>query len=110
MLFGGALRLVLAAPMRQLRAGRGWDAIALSVTAVDEATKTAVPLGTVRVVDDGPSTYAVDASPLLARFRGKTARLVFAADRTWRPSEVMTGSLDHRELSVMVIAAGSAPR
>jgi hypothetical protein len=105
-----ALRLVLAAPMRQLRAGRGWDAIALSVTAVDEATKTAVPLGTVRVVDDGPSTYAVDASPFLARFRGKTARLVFAADRTWRPSEVMTGSLDHRELSVMVIAAGSAPR
>jgi hypothetical protein len=105
-----SLRLVLAAPIRQLRAGRGWDAIALSVTAVDEATKTAVPLGTVRVVDDGPSTYTVDASPFLARFRGRTARLVLAADRTWRPSELMMGSRDHRELSVMVIAAGSAPR
>lgn len=105
-----SLQLMLAAPIRQLRAGRGWDAIALSVTAVDEATKTAVPLGTIRVAEDGPSSYTVDAARFLARFRGRTARLVLAADRTWRPSEVVTGSRDDRELSVMVIAAGSAPR
>jgi hypothetical protein len=105
-----SLQLSLAAPIQQLRAGLGWDAIALSVTAVDEATSTAVPLGTVRVAADGPSVYTLDAARYLARFRGRTARLVLAADRTWRPSQVVTGSRDDRELSVMVIAAGSPPR
>ncbi|MBV8199748.1 MAG: hypothetical protein JOZ15_03900, partial [Acidobacteria bacterium] len=104
------LQLVLATPLRQLRAAFGWSAIALSVTAVDEATRTAVPLGTVRVANDGPSTYTLDASPFFARFRGRPARLLLAADRTWRPSEVMAGSRDRRELSVQVISAGSAPR
>jgi hypothetical protein len=104
-----SLQLVLAAPIRLLRAARGWDAIVLSVTAIDEATRTAVPLGTVRVTDDGPSAYTVDASPFLARFGGRSARLLLAADHTWRPSEVM-GSRDYRDLSVMVLAAGSAPR
>lgn len=103
-----SLQLVLAAPIRQLREQRGWEAITLSVTAIDEATSTAVPLGTVRVAEDGPSPYTVDPSPFLSRFRGKTARLVLVADRTWRPSEVLAGSQDHRDLSVIVMTAGSA--
>lgn len=104
-----SLQLVLAAPISQLRAARGWSAIALSVTAIDETTNTAVTLGTIRVNEDGPRAYAVDASPFLLRFRGRSARLVLEADRTWRPTEVLPGSQDPRNLSVILVTAGSAP-
>jgi hypothetical protein len=104
-----SLQLVLAAPISRLRAKRGWEAITLAVTAVEEATGTAVPLGTVRVAEDGPSPYVIDAAPFLARFRGRSARLVLAADHTWRPSEVLDGSQDPRDLSVIVMAVGPAP-
>jgi hypothetical protein len=103
-----SLQLTLASPISQLRAQRGWDAITVSVTAIDEVTNAAVPLGKVRVAADGPSVYTVDPSPFLARFRGRTARLVLTADRTWRPSELL-GSQDTRELSVMVMTVGTAP-
>lgn len=105
-----SLRFMLAAPISQLRAQRGWEAIVLSVTAIDEVTNTAVPLGTVRVAADGPSAYTVDTSPFLSRFRGRSARLVLEADHTWRPSEIMAGSQDPRDLSVIVMAADSAPQ
>jgi hypothetical protein len=104
-----SLQLVLATPLSQLRARRGWEAIGIAVTAIDEATGTAVPLGTVRVTGNGSGAYSVDSLPFLSRFRGGAARLVLEADRTWRPSEVLAGSQDHRELSVMVLTAGSAP-
>jgi len=104
-----SLQLILAAPVSDLRAQRGWDAIGVAVTAVDEATAEEVPLGTVRVAENGPRAYTLDISPYFARFPRKTARLVLAADRTWRPSEVLAGSQDHRELSVIVVFVGSTP-
>jgi len=103
-----ALQLVLAAPLSDLRAKRGWEAIVVAVTAIDEATSTPVPLGTVRVAENGPRAYTLDLSPFLARFRGRTARLVLLADRTWRPSDVLAGSQDNRDLSVLVVSAGPA--
>ncbi|HEX5719792.1 MAG TPA: hypothetical protein VF179_26795 [Thermoanaerobaculia bacterium] len=104
-----ALQLLLAAPIAELQAKKGWEAILVSVTAVDETTKAAVPLGTVRITQDGPSVYTVDPSPFLSRSPGGKAILVLEADRTWRPGEVLAGSQDQRDLSILVVTAGSAP-
>jgi hypothetical protein len=104
-----SVQLVLASPIGQLREKLGWEAITVAVTAIDEMTRTAVPLGTIRVAEDGPSVYTVDASPFISRFRGRSARLVFEADRTWRPSEVLEGSQDPRDLSILVMTVGPGP-
>ena len=104
------LRLVLVAPMSQVGAALGIDALVLRVTAVDETSGATVTLGSLRVTADQPREYVIDASPYVSRFGTGLARLVLEADRTWRPIDVLAGSQDRRALSVMVISATSVAR
>ncbi len=96
----------LAAPVTELRRAGVGD-VAVEVTVVDEAIGWAVTLGTLRVARDGPQLYRLDATPFLGRLgNGRPVHLVLTADRTWKPAQILAGSRDPRDLSVMVLAAG----
>ncbi|HEV8630428.1 MAG TPA: hypothetical protein VGV61_08930 [Thermoanaerobaculia bacterium] len=100
------LSFVLAAPMDQLRAA-GIAELDVAVTAVDEATARAVPLGMLKVNTPGIQLHRLDATPFLSGLGdGRRVHLVLAAHRTWRPVDVLPASSDPRELSIMVLAAG----
>lgn len=90
-----------------LRGSSGPRPLDVRVTAVDEATGWSAVLGTIHVDQPGPLPYALDAFPFLSRLgAGRNVHLVLESDRTWRPVDLLPGSADPRELSVMVFAAG----
>jgi hypothetical protein len=113
----GELRLTMTSPEAVLELGAPRDAlrrvgvgpVTLAVTLVDEATARPISLGNVAVTGEGVRPYALSALPFLHVFgNGRIVRLVLEADRVWKPSEVLEGASDTRDLSVQVFGAGFA--
>lgn len=107
-LTGSGLAFDLAAPMDSLRrVYPEWQTLKVSVAVADEATGLTVPLGTIEIAGEGIQRYRLDATPFQARFgAGRLVRLVLQSDQVWKPSDVIPGSRDPRQLTVQVFAAG----
>lgn len=110
----GELRLRLVCPIlrfllrfpESIAAEVPGGVVRLRVTATDDALGLEVPLGELEV-RGGDSTHSLDAGPLIRRTgAGRDVTLHLRADRTWVPAEVLEGSQDERELSVMFLTAG----
>lgn len=103
-----SLLFVLAAPIGELRrADPRLAGLDVEVTAVDEESGWAAPLGTLHVTEDGLQPYRLDPSPFMRRLgHGRVIHLVLESNQTWRPVDLAPGALDSRDLSVSVVAAG----
>lgn len=99
------LTLTLAAPIAELRRRFGWSSLSVRATLVDVETGLIVPIGSVKLAQDGAQSFSLPITPFRSVFgNGRTARLVLECDRTWIPFD---GSSDQRPHSVQVFAAGS---
>lgn len=108
---GHQILLVLAAPVRQI-AHRFPERppILVRVSLTDEMTGITVPIGTIAVgPEDGDAVHVVDCRAFSGSFgNGRLVLLVLDAGPAWRPIDIMPHSLDERQLTVRVFAAGFA--
>jgi hypothetical protein len=105
---GGKLRVELACPVGALAAARPPAPVPVIAVALEDADGQApVPLGTIR--PEGSAWRAYDLAvpeDVRAARAGAPVRVVLRSDTTWRPSAVLPGSRDERELSVEIFRIG----
>jgi hypothetical protein len=104
---GTRLSLTASVPAGLLRVKDPlWPGVTLRVVGLTENGAERAELGTIRVADEQPATWTFDAAFLRALTGpGRPAILVLRADRTWRPPDILPGSLDDRRLSVRLARA-----
>jgi hypothetical protein len=113
----GELRLTLTSPLLALRLSTPLDllhrsnpalrALHLTVTGIDEATGTTIPIGILALDREGVQDYFLDVRPLLVyRGTGRLVRIVLAAESTFHPADVLPGSEDVRTLSLQILRGG----
>jgi hypothetical protein len=105
------LSFLLASPMNAIRLVHPeWKSLDVRVTIVDEDTGYTSTAGVLKVVEDGLLPYHLVSGELPARLgNARRVHLVLECDQTWRPVEVLPGSVDRRELTVQVFQAGFEP-
>jgi hypothetical protein len=79
----------------------------LRVAVLDPATGARVPLEDVTLTGDAPQLVERNLpADFVARYRNAGIELVLSSPTVWRPSSILPGSTDARDLSVMIYSVG----
>lgn len=107
-LAGSRLSLLVASPSTKiLAANPEWKSLVLRLAVLDPATGARVPLEDVTLTGDAPQLVERSLpADFVARYRNAGIELVLSSPTVWRPSAVLPGSTDGRDLSVMLYSAG----
>jgi hypothetical protein len=98
------LEIMTSVPMAAFKSGASRSPIVVHVFAVEESSTRIGELGNVSVHGGEPETFHLAVPPpFWNQFSQAAVRVTLQADRTWRPIDVIAGSGDFRDLSIMIL-------
>jgi hypothetical protein len=104
---GRVLEIIAAAPITALRDQNSAGRVPTVRVSIASSRYPKTQLGVLRLLEDSPTAYRFQVPEELRLPSEAEVELILEASNTWRPSEVLEGSIDHRELSVMVLAVST---